>query len=93
MGLDRVMILALKRPLGVLFPSLVSLDEAVTTLRENGALVEVVHPDEHTLAAFAAAGGVMNPSISAPAAYAGRVQGRSMVNERLSSFWHFLANP
>jgi NTE family protein len=86
-GCDRVMILALKRPPGVLFPSLVSLDEAVTTLRDNGALVEVVHPDEHTLAAFTAAGGVMNPSISAPAAYAGRVQGRSIVNERISAFW------
>jgi NTE family protein len=86
-GFDRVMILALKRPPGVLFPSLVSLDAAVTTLQDSGALVEVIHPDENTLAAFAAAGGVMNPGISAPAARAGRVQGRTIVNERMLSFW------
>ena len=86
-GFDRVMILALKRPPGVLFPSLVSLDEAVTTLQDNGASVEVIHPDEDTVEAFAAAGGVMNPAISAPAARAGRVQGRTVVNERISSFW------
>ena len=86
-GFDRVMILALKRPPGVPFPSVVSLDETVKTLQDNGALVEVIQPDENTVAALAAAGGVMNPAISAPAATAGRVQGRSIVNERLSSFW------
>jgi NTE family protein len=86
-GFDRVMILALKLPPGVPSMSLVSLDETVKTLQDNGALVEVIHPDENTLAALAAAGGVMNPAISAPAARAGRVQGRSIVNERISSFW------
>jgi hypothetical protein len=59
----------------------------VKTLRDNGALVEVVQPDETTLAALAAAGGVLNPAISAPAARAGRLQGRRIVNERISSFW------
>jgi hypothetical protein len=59
----------------------------VKTLRDTGALVEVIRPDEHTLTALAAAGGVMNPAISAPAASAGRVQGRSIVNEGISSFW------
>lgn len=37
--------------------TVVSLDVAVQTLRANGALVEVVHPDESTKAAFASGGG------------------------------------
>jgi len=88
-GFDRVMILAMKPPPGVPIPSmsLVSLEETVKTLQDNGALVEVIHPDENTLAALAAAGGVMNSTISAPAASAGRVQGRSIVAERIASFW------
>jgi NTE family protein len=86
-GFDRVMILALKPPPGVPFMSLVSIDETVKTLQDNGALVEVIHPDENTLAALAAAGGVMNPVISAPAARAGRLQGGRIVNKRISSFW------
>lgn len=88
-GFDRVMILAMKPPPGVPIPSmsLVTLDETVKILQDNGALVEVIHPDENTLAELAAAGGVMNPAISAPAAMAGRVQGRSMVTDRISSFW------
>jgi NTE family protein len=87
-GFDRVMILALERPPEVPSTSVVSLDESVKILRDNGALVEVIRPDESALAAFAAAGGMMNPAISAPAARAGRAQGRSLVNERLLSFWH-----
>jgi NTE family protein len=87
-GFDRVMILVLKPPPGVPFTSLVSLDETVKTLQDNGALVEVIHPDENTTAALAAAGGVMNPRVSAPAARAGRVQGRDLVNELILSFWH-----
>jgi NTE family protein len=85
-GFDRVMILSLKPPPGGSM-SLFSLDEMVKALQDNGALVEVILPDENTLAALAEAGGVMNPAISAPAAKAGRVQGRSIVNERISSFW------
>jgi NTE family protein len=86
-GFDRVMILALIRPPGVPFVPLVSLEESVTALQDSGALVEVIRPDESTMAALADAGGAMNPAISAPAARAGRVQGRSIVNERISSFW------
>jgi NTE family protein len=86
-GFDRVLILSLIRPPGVPFVPLISLDESVTKLRDSGSLVEVILPDESTLAAFAAAGGVMNPSISATAASAGRVQGISSVNEGLMSFW------
>ena len=52
------------------------------------ARVEVIHPDEETLAALASVGGVMNPAASEPAARAGRLQGERMVTERLSSFWH-----
>ncbi len=86
-GFDRVMILALQRPPGVPSISVVSLDAAVNTLRSGGAQVEVIQPDEDTLAALASAGGVMNPAISAPAARAGRLQGRRIVNGRISSFW------
>jgi NTE family protein len=88
-GFDRVMILAMKPPQGVPIPSmsLVTLEETVKTLQDDGALVEVIHPDENTLAVLAAAGGVMNPAISAAAAIAGLVQGRSIVAERISSFW------
>jgi NTE family protein len=86
-GFDRVMILALKRPPEVPSMSVASLDETVKTLRDTGASVEVVQPDEITLAAFAAAGGVLNPAISAPAAMAGRLQGQRVAGERISLFW------
>jgi NTE family protein len=86
-GCDRVLILALERPPGVPFPPVVSLEEGAKTLRDGGARVEVIRPDDATRAALAAAGGVMSPGISAPAARAGRVQGSSIVNERLASFW------
>jgi len=86
-GFDRVMILALKRPTEIPSMSVASLDERVKILQHNGALVEVIQPDETTLAAFAAAGGVLNPAISAPAATAGRLQGARVVSERISSFW------
>lgn len=86
-GFDRVLILALQLPPGVPSMSLVSMDATVKTLRDGGALVEVVHPDEDTLAALAAAGGVMNPTVSEPAARAGRLQGGRIARKRISSFW------
>jgi len=67
--------------------SVASLDETVKTLQNNGALVEVIQPDEITLEALAAAGGVLNPAISAPAARAGRLQGGRIVSESIKSFW------
>jgi NTE family protein len=75
-GFDQVLILALRPPV----PSLcvASLDEAVKSLRAGGARVEVVHPDEDCLQAFASAGGPMNPAVRAPAAKAGRVQGQRL---------------
>jgi NTE family protein len=91
-GFDRVMILALKRPPEIPSMSVASLEESVKILQDSGALVEVIQPDENTLAAFAAVGGVMNPGISAPAAKAGRVQGSSIVNGRISAFWRETAN-
>ncbi len=86
-GFDRVMILALKRPPEIPSMSVASLEETVQTLQDSGALVEVIQPDETTLAAFAAAGGLLNPAISAPAARAGRLQGGRIVSERMLSFW------
>jgi len=81
------MLLALKRPPEIPSMSVVSLDQTVKTLQDNGAWVEVIQPDETTLAALAGAGGVLNPAISAPAARAGRLQGGRTVTERISSFW------
>jgi NTE family protein len=86
-GFDRVIILALKRPPEIPSMSVASLDETVKTLQDNGSQVEVIQPDETTLAALAAAGGLLNPAISAPAARAGRLQGGRIVSERLWSFW------
>ncbi len=86
-GFDRVMILALRRPPEIPSMSVSSLEETVEILKHNGSLVEVIQPDEPTLAAFAAAGGVLNPGISAPAAHAGRLQGGRIASERISSFW------
>jgi hypothetical protein len=85
-GFDRVMILALKRPPAIPSMSVATLDETVKTLRDNDAQVEVIQPDEITLAALAVAGGLLNPTISAPAARAGRSQGRRIVSERMLSF-------
>jgi len=84
-GFDRVIILTLRS--GGPTMSVVSLGAAVETLRGGGAHVEVIHPDEDTLAALASVGGVMNPAASEPAARAGCLQGGRMVTERLSSFW------
>jgi NTE family protein len=74
MGAERVLIAALRagspplavRPLGA----------AVERLRNGGARVEVVHPDEATEAAYAAVGGnLLDPAVCEPAARAGRAQG------------------
>ena len=86
-GVDRVLVLALKRPPEIPQTSVLSLDETVKMLRDSGSLVEVIQSDDDTQAALAAAGGVLNPSISAPAARAGRAQGRRIVGERVSAFW------
>jgi NTE family protein len=86
-GFDRVMILALKRPSEIPSMSVFSLDETVKTQQNNGALVEVIQPDEITLEALAAAGGVLNPAISPPAVRAGRLQGGRIVSESIKYFW------
>jgi len=79
-GFERVLILALRRsPASI---SLVPLDAAVETLRGGGSEVEVIYPDEETLAAFAFVGSVLNPAVCRPAATAGRAQGRRLADER-----------
>ncbi len=84
-GFERVLVLALRPPPQAM--RLVSLDAAVDALRAAGSRVEVIHPDEDTLAALAATGGAMNPASGKPAAVAGRLQGQRSVNERIASFW------
>lgn len=84
-GCERVLILALRPPTQAM--RLVPLDIAVDALRAAGSQVEVIHPDEETMAALAPTGGVMNPASGRPAAEAGRLQGRRAVSESLTSFW------
>lgn len=84
-GCDRVLILSLIPPPQAM--RLVPLDTAVAALRAAGAQVEVIHPDEETLAALSQSGGQMHPSSARPAAIAGRVQGQRSVSERLRAFW------
>lgn len=82
---ERVLILSLRPPPQAM--RLVSLDTAVAALRVAGAQVEVIHPDEETIAALASTGGQMNPASGRPAAIAGRLQGQRSVSKLLKSFW------
>ena len=85
-GCDRVLVLTLPARIPPL--CVVSLDVAVQTLRANGALVEVVHPDEATNAVLAShSGNLLDPSIREPAARAGREQGRRMAAGRIAALW------
>jgi hypothetical protein len=60
----------------------------VHTLRANGALVEVVHPDESTNAVFASSdGNLLDPSIREPAARAGREQARKLSAGSIAALW------
>lgn len=85
-GCERVLILALRAgrsPLGV-----VSLREQMEILRRGGAAVRVIHPDESAEAAVSAVNGnVLDPSVAAPAARAGRAQGRRLIEERGMQVW------
>ncbi|MEU6594237.1 patatin-like phospholipase family protein [Streptomyces sp. NPDC046881] len=74
-GADRVLVLV---PLGVTepFPSEQPLERSVAELRERGAEVVVVAPDEASAAAIG--GNPLDPSTRRPAAEAGRTQGRSL---------------
>ena len=85
-GFDRVLILALRPRVSPL--CLFSIDDAVETLRSGGAIVEVVNPDEDSVAAFASIS-VMNPAVCEPAARAGRMQGVRLVSERGSPAWQY----
>lgn len=85
-GFDRVMILALKRPPEIPFLGIATLDDGVRFLEQNGSAVEVIQPDERALEAFAGAGGLMSPRISAPAAIAGRKQGK-LIAGGVAMFW------
>jgi len=74
-GCDEVLILTLPARLPPL--SVAPLEAAVDALRRGGSRVTIVHPDEATLATFAAVGGnLLDPAVREPAARAGREQGR-----------------
>lgn len=83
-GYERVLVLALRSPPQAM--RLVPIEAGVETLRAAGAQVEVVHPDEETMAAMDATGGQMNPASGRPAAIAGRRQGQR-AGEGLIAFW------
>jgi NTE family protein len=84
-GYERVLILSLVAPPQAM--RLISLEAAVETLRIAGSEVEVIHPDDDTMAALVATGGQMNPASGKPAAIAGRLQGQREASERLKWFW------
>ena len=84
-GYEKVLILALRSPPQAM--RLVPIEAGVEALRAAGAEVEVIHPDEETLAALVATGGQMHPASGRPAAVAGRLQGQRAASERLASFW------
>lgn len=85
-GFDRVVLLALTPRVPPL--SLVRLESALEALRQGGARVEVVRPDEATEAAFASVGGnLLDASVRERAARAGRAQGRSVAASRVASLW------
>lgn len=74
-GADRVLVIA---PLGgtQLFPGQRELADAIAELRDGGARVALVVPDEASLAAIGP--NALDPGTRAPAAAAGREQGRSL---------------
>jgi NTE family protein len=84
-GYERVLILALRSPPQAM--RLVPIEAGVKALKAAGAQVEVIHPDEDTMAALVPTGGQMNPASGKPAAIAGRLQGRRAASGRLMSFW------
>lgn len=84
-GYERVLILALRSPPQAM--RLVPIESGVEALRAAGAQVEVIHPDEDTLAALVSTGGQMNPASGRPAAIAGRLQGQRAANGRIASLW------
>jgi NTE family protein len=76
-GCDHVLVLALTPRLPTMAAT--SLDAALKALRDSGARVEGVYPDEATEAAFALVGGnLLNPAARESAARAGRTQGCSI---------------
>jgi NTE family protein len=84
-GCDPMLILSLPARAPPL--SVMSLEAALEKLRAGHARVEVVNPDEATEAGFASVGGnLLDLWVSAPAAPAGREQGRRVVSERPSLF-------
>jgi hypothetical protein len=66
----------------------VSVGDAVKTLRASGAQVEVINPDDATEAALASVGGnLLNPAVGELAARAGFEQGRNIAHGHLATLW------
>lgn len=84
-GFERVLILSLCAPRDAM--RLIPLEHAVAALEAAGAQVEVIHPDEQTLAALVETGGPMNPASGRSAAIAGHLQGQRSAKQRIASFW------
>jgi NTE family protein len=85
-GCDRILIVTLRSrvPPMCAFP----LDGALQTLRESGAHIEVVHPDEASEEAFNSVGGnILDPAVREPAARAGREQGRCIASRQVLPLW------
>jgi NTE family protein len=82
-GFDRVLVITPEVP----FVLVEKLDTQVERLQQNGARVEIVHPDEAMNAALASVGGnVLDPSLRGRAAEIGREQGRRIADQ-MASLW------
>jgi NTE family protein len=79
-GYGRVLVLTLKAPPWAM--RLVSLEDGVAELRESGAEVELIQPDEEAMEVIAAAGSPMDPAVIGPVTRAGRAQGLRIVSQR-----------
>lgn len=86
-GCDRVLVVALRSSVPPL--AVMPLDSALESLRQGGAQVDVVHPDQATEVAFASVGGnLLDPSVREQAARAGRQQGRRAATRKVISSWN-----
>jgi NTE family protein len=85
-GQEHVLILALRARSPRL--AVIPLEAAVQTLHASGSDVRVLHPDEGTEAVFASVGSnLLDPSIRAVAACAGREQGQRIASSNSLTPW------
>ncbi len=82
-GFERVLVLSF---VSAPFPG-AGLDHQIEVLRQSGSQVEAITPDAKLKAVLASvSGNPLDPSVRAPAAHAGREQGRSLAHQ-VAALW------